>query len=195
MSQPVTTLQDRADWRAALVFPAVVFGLAFTYSLAGTAIGRTLFPDQANGSLLRDGDRVIGSALVAQPFVSDGYFTARPSAASYDPMGAAGSNQARSNPALRERIDAAIASVAERERIDPAQVPADLVTQSGGGFDPHLSPAAVRVQIARVAKARGMPEGEVLALVEQSVELPQFGILGAARVNVLKLNLLLDAPR
>lgn len=189
-------LDDHTTWRAALVFAVVILlfmGLA--YSLIGTGIGRLLFADGATGSLVRAGDRVIGSALVAQPFVDARYFSPRPSAPNYDPMATAGSNQARSNPDLRARIDGAIAEVAQREGIQPGAVPIDLVTQSGGGLDPHVSPAAARVQIARVAKARNLTVGAVTALVEQSIEPPQFGVLGKPRVNVLRLNVALDALR
>src|SRR5690606_20196429 len=125
--------------RAPLLFAVVtlvVFGLL--YSLVGTALGRALFPAQAAGSLVERGGRVVGSVLVAQPFADARYFQPRPSAAGYDPMAAAGSNMARSNPDLRKRVDEATAEVAAREGIAPADVPAELVTQSGGGLDPHL---------------------------------------------------------
>jgi len=110
-------------------------------------------------------------------------------------MAAAGSNQARSNPDLRKRIDAARADVARRDGIAIAAVPADLVTQSGGGLDPDLSPAGARVQIARVAAARGLAAGDVERLVAAHVRGRQFGLLGEPRVNVLELNLALDAKR
>jgi len=117
----------------------------------------------------------------------------RPSAASYDPMAAAGSNTARSNPDLRKRVDAATAEVAAREGVAPSDVPAELVTQSGGGLDPHLTPAGARVQVARVAKARGLDPRVVQQAVDAATEAPQFGVLGQPRVNVLRLNLALDA--
>lgn len=190
-------LQDRIGLRGPLLFAAVillVFGLL--YSLAGTALGRMLFPTQATGSLIEREGRVVGSALVAQPFADARYFQPRPSAANYDPMAAAGSNQARSNPELQKRIADAIAAVAAREGIAPAQVPDDLVTESGGGLDPDISPAGAQVQIARVAKARGLDPAMVERLVAQATEAPQFGVLGPPRVNVLRLNLALDAlPR
>lgn len=187
-------LDDRASWRAAIVLAAIVLvGYGFLYSLAGTALGRVLFPYAASGSLLEQGGRVVGSALVAQPFADARYFAPRPSAANYDPMGASGSNQARSNPELRKRLDDAIAAVAAREGVAREAVPGDLVTESGGGLDPHVSPAAARLQVARVAKARGLAEADVAALVERHVEGRQFGLFGAPRVNVLELNLALDA--
>jgi potassium-transporting ATPase KdpC subunit len=188
------TIDDRTSLRASLLFAAIVLvGFGLLYSLAGTALGRLLFPWQATGSLIVQDGKTLGSELVAQPFSGDRYFQSRPSASNYDPMAAAGSNQARSNPDMRKRIDDAIAAVATREGIAPADVPGDLVTQSGGAMDPHLSPAGVQVQIARVAKARGLEESVVAGLVTQYTEAPQFGVLGQPRVNVLKLNLALDA--
>lgn len=187
-------LQESVGLRAPLLFAAVillVFGLL--YALAGTALGRLLFPMQATGSVIEREGRVVGSALVAQPFADARYFQPRPSAANYDPMAAAGSNLARSNPDLRKRVDAAIAAVAAREGIAPADVPLELATQSGGGLDPHLTPAGARVQVVRVAKARGLDPAIVQHAVDAATEAPQFGVLGQPRVNVLRLNLALDA--
>ena len=189
-------LQDRIGLRAPLLFAVVipvVFGLL--YSLAGPALGRLLFPAQATGSLVEREGRVGGSALVAQPFADARYFQPRPSAANYDPMAAAGSNLARSNPDLRKRIDEAIASVAAREGIASSAVPMELVTQSGGGLDPHLTPAGARVQVPRVAKARGLDVAIVQQAVDAATEAPQLGVLGQPRINVLLLNLALDARR
>jgi len=186
----------RSALRPSLMLAAVsLLGFGLLYSLAGTGLGRVLFPHQATGSLVERDGRVIGSALVAQPFADDRYFQSRPSAAGYDVMALAGSNQARTNPDLRTRIDEARAAVAAREGVAPADVPSDLVTQSGGGIDPHLSPAAVHIQIARVARARGIEAAEVERLVAAHTEAPQFGVLGAPRINVLELNLALDAER
>lgn len=188
------SLQDRAAWRPALVLALItLLGFGMLYPLAGTGLARMLFPARSTGSLVRAGDVVIGSSLLAQPFAGEGWFHPRPSAAGYDPMAAAGSNQARSNPDLRKRIDDAIAEVAAREHVTPAQVPADLVTQSGSGLDPDISPAAARIQIARVARARGLSVEQVGALVQAHTEGPQFGVLGQARVNVLTLNLAVEA--
>ncbi|WAC62948.1 potassium-transporting ATPase subunit KdpC [Pseudoxanthomonas sp. SL93] len=190
----VSTTASTPVWRASLVLALVtLLGFGLLYSLAGTGLGRMLFPHQATGSLIEREGRVVGSSLVAQPFADDRYFQSRPSAASYDVMALAGSNQARTNPDLRRRIDEARAAVAAREGVAPADVPGDLVTQSGGGIDPHLSPAAVRIQIARVARARGIEAAEVERLVAAHTEAPQFGVLGAPRINVLELNLALDA--
>lgn len=185
---------DRIGVRAPLVFALVVLlGFGLLYPLVGTGLGRVLFPVQAGGSIVfRDGVAV-GSALIAQPFSAPRYFQPRPSAAGYDPRAASGSNLARSNPALAERIADTRAAVALRDGVAAADVVPELLTQSGGGLDPHLSPAAARQQAARVARARGLREADVLALVEAHTEAKQFGVFGAARVNVLRLNLALDA--
>ena len=194
MTTTTIPLQDHVGLRAPLLFAAVILlGFGLSYSLAGAALGRVLFPAAATGSTIERNGRVVGSALVAQPFADARYFQPRPSAANYDPMAAAGSNLARSNPDLLKRIAELTLAVAERDGIAPAQVPAELVTQSGGGLDPHLSPRAAQVQMARVAKARGIDIATVEALVAQQTEAPQFGVLGQLRVNVLRLNLALDA--
>lgn len=169
-----------------------VFGAGLAYSLVATGLVGALFPAQATGSLLQRDGRVVGSALVAQPFAAAKYFQPRPSAAKYDPTALAGSNQARSNPDLQSRIAATRAEVAARDGIAPEAVPAELITQSGSGLDPHLSPAGAQVQVRRVAAARGWPEQRVAALVRAATEQPQFGLLGQPRVNVLALNLALD---
>lgn len=192
-----TSLDDAVGLRAPLVFAGIVLlGFGFGYALLGTGLAGALFPAAANGSLVERDGRVVGSALVAQPFVDARYFRPRPSAAGYDPMAAAGSNQARSNPDLRKRLDAAVAEIAAHEGVNADEVPLDLATQSGSGLDPDLSPAAARVQIARVARARGLAPAQVARVVEAMTEAPQFGVLGEPRVNVLRLNLALDAlPR
>ncbi len=181
-------------WRPALGLS--LFGLLGTgllYAVAATGLAGTLFPTQADGSLLRDRDGTVrASRLVAQPFTAPGYFQARPSAAGYDPMAAAGSNQARSNPELRARVAAATAAVAARENIDPATVPGALVTQSGSGLDPELPPAAVQLQVARVARARGWPVERVQALVDAQRQGRQWGVFGQPRINVVALNHSLD---
>lgn len=172
-----------------------VFGAGLAYSLVATGLVGALFPAQATGSLLQRDGRVVGSALVAQPFAAAKYFQPRPSAAKYDPTALAGSNQARSNPDLIARIAQTRAEVAARDGIAPEAVADDLLTQSGGGIDPHISVAAARQQVARVAQARGLPAERVQALVDAQTEGPQFGLLGQPRVNVLQLNLALDALR
>ncbi len=183
-----------ALWRPSIGLALVsLLGFGLLYSLAGTGLGRGLFPAQATGSIVSVEGRAIGSSLVAQPFADARYFQPRPSAAHYDPMAAAGSNQSRGNPDLRRRIDETRATVAMRDGIAPADVPADLITQSGGGLDPHVSPRGAEVQIARVARARGLPPATVAELVQRYTEAPQLGMLGEPRVNVLRLNLALDA--
>lgn len=167
--------------------------LGLFYSLVATGLGGLLFSRAASGSLIEREGQVIGSALVAQPFADARYFQPRPSAANYDLMALAGSNQARSNPDLRQRIEQTRAAVAAREGIAPEAVPGDLLTQSGGGIDPHISPEGARVQIARVARARGWDAAKVAERVALHTEGPQFGLFGQPRVNVLELNLALDA--
>lgn len=190
------TIDDRIAPRAPVLFALLVLlGFGLLYSLLGTALGRLAFPWQATGSLVVEHGRVRGSTLVAQPFEDARYFQPRPSAAHYDPMAAAGSNLARSNPELRKRIAATTLAVAERDGIAASDVPGELVTQSGGGLDPHLSPRAAQVQVARVARARGLDPAVVDAMVVAHTQPRQFGVLGEPRVNVLELNLALDARR
>jgi len=192
-----TPLQENVGLRAPLLFAIVILlGFGLAYSLAGAALGRAFFPIEASGSTIARDGRIVGSALVAQPFSDARYFQPRPSAASFDPMAAAGSNVARSNPDLRTRIAELTQTVAEREGIAPAEVPAELVTQSGSGLDPHLSPRAASVQVQRIAKARGIDAATIQGLVASKTEAQQFGVLGQPRVNILWLNLALDAlPR
>ncbi|PPU94242.1 potassium-transporting ATPase subunit KdpC [Xanthomonas albilineans] len=178
--------------RAVLVLPLLVLGAAALYSLIATILAGALFPAQANGSLRERDGHVVGSVLVAQPFAAPGYFQPRPSGAKYDPMSAAGSNQARSNPDLIKRLDEARHAIAVREGIAPEAVPDDLLTQSGSGLDPEISVVAAQVQVARVAAARALAPQRVAALVAAHVQPRQFGVLGAPRVNVLELNLALD---
>lgn len=183
-------------FRASLGFALIILlGMGFLYSLAGTALGHGLFPRQANGSIVMRDGKAVGSSLVAQPFADARYFQPRPSAAGYNPMSAAGSNQARTNPDLRKRIDEATAIVAVREGIAVADVPIELVTQSGGGLDPHISPAGAEVQIARVALARNLDPEWVREIVAAHTHGPQLGFLGQQRVNVLELNIALDAQQ
>lgn len=191
-----SALDDGYNLRGAIGLSLVaLLVMGLLYSLAGAGLGRALFPYQATGSIIQRGDKAVGSALIPQPFVADGYFQARPSGPNYDPMAAAGSNQARTNPDLRKRIDEARVAVAAREGIAPESVPIELITQSGSGLDPHVTPQGARVQAARVAKARGMTVSQVEQAISQHTEGRQFGLLGQARVNVLQLNLALDAKQ
>jgi K+-transporting ATPase ATPase C chain len=134
-----------------------------------------------------------GSSLVAQPFSDTRYFQARPSAAGYDPMSASGSNQARTNPQLRQRIRETQLAVAQREGVALAEVPKDLISQSGSGLDPHISVQAALIQANRVANARAIPRADIVSMINQYTEGKQLGVLGQARVNVLKLNMALDS--
>ncbi|MEY6432915.1 potassium-transporting ATPase subunit KdpC [Thioalkalicoccus limnaeus] len=162
------------------------------YPLLTVAIGGVLFPHQSTGSLIERDGKVIGSALVGQPFNAPGYFHGRPSAADYDPFGVSGANLAPSNPALRERAVASSIAISAANAVEAAAIPVDLIAASGSGIDPHISPAAAELQIDRVAAARGLPRAAVAALVAARVERPVLGVLGQPRVNVLQLNLALD---
>ncbi|WP_422056421.1 potassium-transporting ATPase subunit KdpC [Sphingomonas sp.] len=169
---------------------ALLLGLAYPALITGVA--QLAFPHQANGSLIRDGDRVIGSELLGQKFSGDRYFHGRPSAAGadgYDAAASAGSNLGPTSRALVDRVKAD----ADANRTSPAQsVPADLVTTSASGLDPHISPEAALSQVNRVAAARDLPRATVTALVRRHTETPLVGVLGQDRVNVLALNRALD---
>ena len=190
-----TTLDSRGGSPLAwLRFAAVgVLCAGLLYPAVATLAGGALFPSQAQGSLIQRDGVPVGSRLVAQGFAGDGYFQPRPSAAGYDPRAAAGSNLSPGNPALRERVAASSAGIAAREGVAAADIPVDLVTASGSGLDPHLSPAAARLQVARVARSRGLPVESVQAAVDAHTLPPTFGVFGQWRVNVLELNLALDA--
>lgn len=174
----------------------LVFGVlcGLLYPILTTLLGGVLFPRQARGSLLEQNGRIVGSALIGQPFSDERYFIGRPSAAGagYDPRAASGSNLAPSNPVLRQRIQADATATAERERISPEQIPPDLLAASGSGLDPHISPQATQIQVARVARVRNLSPGQVQQLIDQNTDR---GLLGYPRVNVLKLNLALDNLR
>ncbi len=172
----------------------VVTGLA--YPAAVTGLARALFPAQAAGSLIEHEGRVVGSTLVGQNFTDPGHFWGRPSAtAPYPYNGAAsgGANQGPLNPALIDAVKARIAALRAADPSNDAPFPVDLVTASGSGLDPHISPAAAEYQVERVARARRLDPGVVRELVARHRSEAQFGLFGDARVNVLTLNLALDA--
>jgi K+-transporting ATPase ATPase C chain len=171
----------------------VVTGLL--YPLAVTAAAQVLFPDRANGSLVTDQGKAIGSDLIAQPFKNAGYFQPRPSAAGdngYDAANSAGSNLGPTSKKLRDRAAADLARLEQENPDAPRPVPAELVTASASGLDPHLSPEGAQWQVARIARARGVPPERVKAIVDANVEGRDLGVFGEPRVNVLRLNLALD---
>ena len=185
----------------ALLRPACVLLVLFTiltgllYPLTVTGLAQAFFPTQANGSLIRLGSRVVGSALIGQPFTNPGYFWGRPSATApfpYNAASSAGSNLGPSNPALAEAVAARIAALRAADPGNDEPVPADLVMASASGLDPHISLAAALYQAPRVARARGLEVAAVRALIAKYTEDRQLGFLGEPRVNVLKLNLALD---
>src|SRR5262245_22947287 len=180
---------------AFLVLVALTGVTGVAYPLLVTGLAQLLFPRQANGSLVEIDGRAVGSALIGQPFADPGHFWSRPSATAafpYDAAASSGSNQGPSSDALRDAVRARVAALRAADPGNAAPVPIDLVTASGSGLDPHLSPAAARYQVARVARARGLDPGRVEALVEAHTEGRWLGLLGEPRVDVLGLNLALD---
>jgi K+-transporting ATPase ATPase C chain len=181
--------------------PALTLLLVFTlllglvYPAAITGIARALFPGRSTGSLVHDGDRVLGSSLIGQPFDDPRYFWGRPSATGPVPYNAAassGSNQGPLNEALHDAVNARIEALRTADPGNDALVPIDLVTASGSGLDPHITPAAAYYQVARVARARSLSQARVRSLVDAAIEPRTMGVIGEPRVNVLLLNLSLD---
>jgi K+-transporting ATPase ATPase C chain len=177
---------------AVLMTAAMTVLLGIVYPLAVTGLAQVLFPDRANGQLIEKDGRIVGSRLIGQPFTSAGYFRSRPSAAGngYDASASSGSNLGPTNAKLVERVAADVERYASENPSRP--VPIDLVTASGSGLDPHISPAAALFQLPRVARERSIPEDALRAVVDEHTEGRQFGLLGEPVVNVLLLNLALD---
>jgi potassium-transporting ATPase KdpC subunit len=186
----------RSQIRPALVaLAALTFITGVVYPAAVTVIARLAFPSQATGSVIRQGNEAVGSALIGQPFGDPRYFWPRPSATALVPYNAAastGSNLAPTNPALATSVTDRVAALKLADPTNNAPVPVDLVTASGSGLDPHISPAAARYQVARVARARKIAEVDVQALVDRHTEGRALRIFGEPHVNVLRLNLDLD---
>jgi len=179
-----------------IILMTVLTGVA--YPLLVTGISQVGMPERANGSLIMRDAKPVGSALIGQPFGDPKHFWSRPSATSpypYNASSSSGSNQGPTNPALTDAVAARIKALRDADPGNTAPVPVDLVTASASGLDPHISPAAAEYQVARVAKARSLDPARVRALVADATEGRQLGFLGEPRVNVLKLNLALDALR
>jgi potassium-transporting ATPase KdpC subunit len=190
-----------------IIMLTLITGVAYPFAITG--IAQVLFPYQAQGSLVERDGKVVGSALIGQEFTSEGYFHGRPSAttapdpndstktvpAPYNAANSGGSNLGPTNKSLIERVQGDIEKL--KQENPSAQVPTDLVTTSGSGLDPHISPEAALFQVSRVAKARNLPENRVVQLVAENTSGRFAGLLGEPRVNVLALNLALDriAPR
>jgi potassium-transporting ATPase KdpC subunit len=175
------------------VFLMILLGVG--YPLAVTGISQLIFPHQANGSLITKGNQVIGSELIGQNFTKPEYFQPRPSAAGsdgYDPTASGGYNFGPTNQKLIDRVKASVAKFHKDNPDYQGPIPADLLTGSGSGLDPDISPASAQVQEARVAKARGISQDQLNQLVSQYTKSPDLGLLGEPRVNVLQLNLALD---
>ncbi len=180
------------------VFVALSLASGVVYPLLTTGIGKLAFPEQAAGSLIIKDGKAVGSSLIGQNFAEPKYFWGRPSATSPQPYNASassGSNQGPSNPALMDAVKARVAALHDADPGNSKPVPVDLVTASASGLDPHISPAAAQYQLERVARVRQLPPETVRQLVERNTQGRQLGLFGEARVNVLKLNLDLDAAR
>lgn len=183
---------------AIVMFAVLTLVTGVAYPLVVTGAAQSLFPAQAGGSLIQRDGKVVGSSLIGQNFSDPKNFWGRPSATGpmpYNASASSGSNQGPLNPALVDAVKGRVEALKAADPGNTAQVPVDLVTASASGLDPHISPAAARYQEARVAKARGLAPEKVQSLVEQHTGQPLLGFLGEAQVNVLQLNLALEALR
>ena len=181
---------------AFVVFILLTVVTGFVYPLIVTGMAQWVFPHEANGSLIRTDGGYAGSELIGQPFDDPKYFWGRLSATPdfpYNSSSSSGSNLGPSNPALADELRARVESLQKADPGNRSPIPVDLVTSSGSGLDPHISPAAALYQVPRVARARGLSEERVQGLVDRFTEPRQFGFLGEPRVNVLKLNLALNS--
>jgi len=170
----------------------VLFGGA--YHVVFWAVGKVAFPAQAEGSLIRRADgTVVGSHLIGQKFAGTGYFQPRPSAVDYNAASTGGSNYGPSNPDHLKAVHDRLEAIEKQDGATPGGVPSEMVTTSGGGLDPHIPPNAAELQAARIASARGVPVDRVRQLIREHTDPPTLGFLGRARVNVLEINLALDA--
>lgn len=184
--------------RAAGMLAVMTLVTGVVYPLLVTGVAKAAFAAQANGSLIFEDGKVVGSDLVGQPFSDPKYFWGRPSAtspAAYNAGASAGSNLGPTNDALTKAAHDRIEALRAADPNNPAPIPVDLVTTSGSGLDPHITPAAAEYQIRRVARVRGLPEARVRELVAEATHGRSFGVLGEPRVNVLRLNLALDRAR
>lgn len=183
---------------ALVVFFVLTLLTGVAYPLAVTGAAQLLFPDQAAGSLVLRGGKPVGSSLIGQNFSDPGHFWGRPSATGpmpYNASASGGSNQGPLNPALVDAVKGRVAALRAADPGNAAPVPVDLVTASASGLDPHISPAAALYQAARVARARSLAPEKVQGLIEQQTDKPLLGFLGESQVNVLRLNLALEALR
>jgi potassium-transporting ATPase KdpC subunit len=178
----------RVIFQSLRIYLVLTLLTGIVYPLAMTGVAQLFFPNQANGSRIIDQNKLVGSDLLAQKFESPKYFWPRPSAADFATLPSGASNKGPTSADLKKSID-------ERRKQFGDDAPVDLLTASASGLDPHISPEAARLQIQRVATARNMSIQKISALVDQTVEEPQFGFLGEPRVNVLKLNRALDQLR
>jgi K+-transporting ATPase ATPase C chain len=202
MNHSLQTTPSEPDDKSPVLRPALVLFAMLSlvtgllYPLLVTGVAQAVFPHQANGSLIQRDGKAVGSELIGQPFSQPGHFWSRPSATgpmAYNAAASGGSNLGPSHPALTEAVQARIAALRAVDPGNTALVPVDLVTASASGLDPHISLAAARYQVARVTRVRGLPAEQVNTLVDQHTEGAWLGFMGEARVNVLALNLALDA--